>query len=47
MKKFFSLMVIAALSITMVGCKAEEKKKDDKAPAPAAGDAKPAEGDKK
>ncbi len=32
MKKFFSLMVIAAMSVTMVGC--GEKKKDP-APAPA------------
>jgi len=44
MKKFFSLMVIAAMSISMVGCgdkKKEEPKKDAAPAAPA--DAKPAD----
>ncbi len=39
MKKFFSLMVIAVLSVSMIGCgdKPADKKAD---PAPAAGDKK-------
>lgn len=35
MKKFFSLMVIAALSVTMVGC-GDKKKEEPKPAAPAA-----------
>lgn len=40
MKKFFSLMVIAALSVTMVGCGDKAK---DKPATPAADPAKPAD----
>ena len=46
MKKFFSLMVIAALSVTMVGCGDKKPAADPKAaPAttPAADPAKPAD----
>jgi len=42
MKKFFSLMVIAALSVTMVGCKKEDPKPATPAPADKPAD-KPAE----
>jgi uncharacterized lipoprotein YbaY len=43
MKKLFSLMVIAAMSITMVGCKKEEPKPATPAPAtPAPGTPEPA-----
>ena len=43
MKKFFSLMVIAALSVSMVGC--GDKPKDKPADKPAAGDAAKPAGD--
>lgn len=42
MKKFFSLMVIAALSVTMVGCGDKKTPADPKAATDPAKDAAPA-----